>query len=75
MNLQINQNKTKYMPVTKNERASGPVHIEIGSYKFEIVCSFTHLGSEVNCKNEISDEIKKRVLAAHINGSIALGNT
>jgi transaldolase len=43
-NLQINQNKTKYMPVTKNECASGPVHIEIGSYKFETVCSFTYLG-------------------------------
>jgi hypothetical protein len=65
MNLQINQNKTKYMPVTKSECASGPVHIEIGSYKFETVCSFTYLGSEVNCKNDISDEIKKRVLTAN----------
>jgi hypothetical protein len=34
MNLQINQNETKYMPVTKNECANGPVHIEIGSHKF-----------------------------------------
>jgi hypothetical protein len=58
MNLQINRNKTKYMPVTKNERANGPVHTEIGSYKFETVCSFTYLGSEVNCKNYISDEKK-----------------
>jgi hypothetical protein len=53
------------MPVTKNESASGPVHIEIGSYKFETVYSFTYIGSEVNCKNDISDEIKKRVLAAN----------
>jgi hypothetical protein len=37
MNLQINQNKTKYMPVTKNECDSGPVHVEIGSCKFETV--------------------------------------
>jgi hypothetical protein len=59
MNLQINQNKTKYMLVTKNECANGPVHIEIGWYKFETVCSFTYLGSEVNCKNDSSDEIKK----------------
>jgi hypothetical protein len=50
MNLQINQNKTKYKPVTKNELANGPVHIEIGSYKFETVCSFTYSGSEVNYK-------------------------
>jgi hypothetical protein len=35
MNLPINQNKTKYMPVTKNESTNGPVHIEIGSYKSE----------------------------------------
>jgi hypothetical protein len=55
------------MPVTKSEFANGPVHIEIGSYKCETVCSFTFLGSEVNCKNDISDEIKKRVLAAKIN--------
>jgi hypothetical protein len=53
------------MPVKKNELANGPVHIEIGSYKFETVCSFTYLGSEVNCKNDITDEIKRRVLAAN----------
>jgi hypothetical protein len=53
------------MPVTKNECANGPVHIEIGSYKFETVCSFNILGSEVNCKNDISDEIKKHVMTAN----------
>jgi hypothetical protein len=51
--------------LTKNECANGPIHIEIGSYKFETVCSFTYLGSEVNCKNDISDEIKKCILAAN----------
>jgi hypothetical protein len=53
------------MPVTKNECANGPVLIEIGSYKFETVCSFTYLRSEDKCKNNISDEIKKRVLASN----------
>jgi hypothetical protein len=53
------------MPITKNECANGLVHIEIGSYKFETVCSFTYIGSEVNCKNYINDEIKKRALAAN----------
>jgi sorting nexin-29 len=43
VNLQINQNKSKYMPVTKNECSHGPVYIEIGSYKFQTVCSFTYL--------------------------------
>jgi sorting nexin-29 len=64
MNLQSNQNEIKYAPVIKNECANGPVHKEIGSYKFETVCIFNYLGSEVNCKNDVSDEIKKRVLAA-----------
>jgi hypothetical protein len=41
MILQINQNKTKHMPVSKNECANGPVHIEIGSYKFETAASAT----------------------------------
>jgi hypothetical protein len=53
------------MPVTKNECANGPIHIEIGSYKFETVCSFTYLGSEVNCKNDISNEIKNHVPEAN----------
>jgi hypothetical protein len=53
------------MKVTKNECAGGPVHIETGSYKFVTVCSFTYLGSELNCKIDISDEIKKHVLTAN----------
>jgi hypothetical protein len=65
MHLEINQSKTKYMPVTKNECPNGPVLIEIGSYKFETVCSFTYLGSEVNCKNDIRNEMKTRILAAN----------
>jgi hypothetical protein len=47
------------MAVTMIEYAKGPVHMEIYSYKFETVCSFTYLESEVNCKNVISNEIKK----------------
>jgi hypothetical protein len=54
MGLQVNQEKTKYMPVTKKDYAHIPSHIEIGPYHFEIVHSFTYLGSEVNCKNDVS---------------------
>jgi hypothetical protein len=35
MHLQINQDKTKYMPVTKKGYAGGPPLIDIDSYKFE----------------------------------------
>lgn len=63
--MQINQNKTKYMTVTTTDCTNGPAHIEIGSCKFEVVHSFTYIESEVNCKNDVSDEIRKRILSAN----------
>ncbi|PSN43351.1 hypothetical protein C0J52_15555 [Blattella germanica] len=65
MNLQINEGKTKYMPVTKKAPPGEPAFLEIGSYKFEIVCRFTYLGSEVNSRNNVSSEIQKRILSAN----------
>jgi sorting nexin-29 len=44
MNLRINEGKTKYIPITQK----GPSFIEVNGYKFEVVCRFTYLGSEVN---------------------------
>jgi len=55
MNLSINQEKTTYMPVLRRARP----------YKFQVVHSFTYLGSYVNCNNDISAEIQKRILAAN----------
>jgi hypothetical protein len=63
MNLQINQEKTKYIPITKKGCVGGPPLIETDSYKFETVHNFTYLGSKVNCKNDINTEIKKRILS------------
>jgi hypothetical protein len=40
MHLNINQEKTKYMPVTRKDCTSYPSYIEIGSYKFENVHSY-----------------------------------
>ena len=65
MNLFINQDKTKYMPVTKKSHAGYPHYLEVGPYKFQVVHSFTYLGSDVNCNNDISAEIHTRVLAAN----------
>jgi sorting nexin-29 len=65
MNLQINEGKTRYMPITQKEHTKGPSFIEVNGYKFEVVCSFTYLGSEVNCKNNASIEVQKRILAAN----------
>jgi hypothetical protein len=65
MGLQVNQEKTKCTPVTKNDYAPIPSHIEFGPYQFETMHSFTYLGSEVNCKNDLSAEIKKHILSAY----------
>jgi sorting nexin-29 len=59
MNLFINQEKPKYMPVTKKSHANYPHHLEVGSYKFQVIHSFIYLGSDVNCNNDISEEIQK----------------
>jgi len=53
------------MPVTKKSHASYPHYPEVGPYKFQVVHNFTYLGSDVNCKNDISAEIQKRILAAN----------
>jgi len=65
MNLLINQDKSKYMPVTKRSHAHYPHHLEVGPYKFEVIHSFTYLGSKVNCNNDISEEIQNRILTAN----------
>jgi len=65
MNMFIKQEKTKYMPVTKKSHASHPHYLAVGAYKFQVVDSFTYLGSDVNCNNAISAEIQKRILAAN----------
>jgi hypothetical protein len=61
MHLQINQGKTKYVLVTKKICTDGPTYLQVGPYKFEIVYSFTYLGSEVSYKNDIH----KRTLSAN----------
>jgi len=48
------------MPVTKKSHASYPHHLEVGPYKFQVVHSFTYLGSHVNCNNDIRVAIKKK---------------
>jgi hypothetical protein len=65
MNLFINQEKTKCMPVTKKSHANYPHHLEVGSYTFQVTHSFTHLGSDVNCNNGFSAENQKHILTAN----------
>ena len=65
MNLLVNQEKSKYMPVTKRSHTHYPHYLEVGPYKFEVIHRFNYLGSNVNCNNDISEEIHKRILAAN----------
>ena len=64
MQLNINEDKTKYMPPKKNCRYSS-TYLQINSYKFKTVDSFTYLGSEVNCENDNKTEIRKRIMLAN----------
>jgi hypothetical protein len=53
------------MPVTKKSHSNYPHHLDVGSHKFQVIYSFTYLGSDVNCNNDSSEEIQKRILAAY----------
>jgi hypothetical protein len=63
MGLRINEEKTKYLitGVNKNQ----PKYFQIEKFKFEMVQSFTYLGSLIDANSDISVEIKKGILLAH----------
>jgi hypothetical protein len=57
--LRINENKTKYMEVTR--AASNFDHLRCGKYEFEHVKEFTCLGSQLNQINSTSSETQARI--------------
>jgi hypothetical protein len=61
--LRINENKTKYMEVTR--AASNSDHLHCVKYEFEHVKEFTYLGSQLNHINSISSEIQARILSGN----------
>lgn len=62
--LQINEEKTKIMPVTTSPRVIHNLgqNFTIGTENFEVVQEFTYLGSSVNTKNDSNAEIGRRIL-------------
>jgi hypothetical protein len=56
--LRINENKTKYMEVTR--AASNSDHLRCGKYEFEYVKDFNYLGSQLNQTNSTGNEIQTR---------------
>ncbi|GFU64544.1 putative endonuclease-reverse transcriptase [Trichonephila clavipes] len=63
MGLKINENKTKYMTCTKS--CFNNSYFKIEEYSFEVVDSFTYLGSEINNRNDCTTEIQKRITMAN----------
>ena len=59
MNLHINEEKTEYIPVTQKHYVNRPTYLEIGLYKFQTASSFSYFGSEVDCNNNVSNQINK----------------
>jgi len=61
MGLKINENKTKYMLMT---RYPAPFqNLNIHQFSFEQVENFKYLGANINHKNNIHDKIKSRISA------------
>ena len=59
MNLRINEEKTKYMPLTKDNRYTSAI------IEFQTVNNFIYLGFEVNSSNDIKNEIQKHILSVN----------
>ena len=63
MGLIVNVEKTKYL---KSSRDNQPFNnITIGGDEFEAVNDFTYLGSSINTENDITLEIKRRIMLAN----------
>ncbi|GFT52446.1 hypothetical protein TNCV_502711 [Trichonephila clavipes] len=60
MGLKINDNKTKYIPCTKSGFNNS--HFKIEEYNFEVVDSFTYLGSEFDKITTVQLKSKSKLL-------------
>ena len=59
--LEINEKKTKYMLVSRSESSSND-NFAVADMELERVKTFIYLGSELNSKNKIGDEIQRRLM-------------
>lgn len=67
MGLRINEEKTKYMISSKNEDRHHHLgqNATIGKYNFEVVKEFIYLGGVVDSDNNMSLEVKRRIMLAN----------
>jgi len=58
MGLEVNQEKTKYMCISRNDR--NVLNLKVDPYIFEKVEAFKYLGINIKSKNNVHEEIKER---------------
>ena len=65
--LKVNEDKTKYLFSTRSEERRSQLGstVTMGDFKFEVVEKFTYLGSEINTQNDITREIRRRIVLAN----------
>jgi hypothetical protein len=64
LGLRINEGKTKYMKISSEDRGWTPT-VTLGKYTFERVKYFSYLGTNLNSKNMMTEEISRRILAGN----------
>jgi hypothetical protein len=64
LGLIINTNKTKYMQLTMKTNIIKQ-DIEVGGKSYDAVNQFIYLGSQINSKNSIQEEIRLRIQAGN----------
>jgi hypothetical protein len=73
MGLKVNKEKTKYMSLSRHQKAGQNHDIKIGNRWFENVAQFRYLGMTIRNENLIQEEIKRRtpvILGAGIAQSV-----
>jgi len=69
MGLEVNQDKTKYLVISKETRDDSD--LIVGNYSFQQVKSFKYLGTNINQYSNMHNEIKLRIPTAN-KGNYAL---
>jgi len=59
--LEVNDDKTKYMVISRDQKAGRYHSIKVNNISFERVEEFKYLGTILTNQNSIQEEIKRRL--------------